>query len=184
RIGHVHLKLVIAELIRRRLEEQLEDVVIPAHAVVLAHVGIEVGVFHFGSEVEILVVPQQPRLGGSLRQTIFPEDRKILEHLRAPPGRLVELAVQRDRLACPAALGGTDGANGFVLGVRTRTLWTAVRCDQVSQKTAQAEHQETGCEAEHESSLRLKASIRLARSLRALRTERYMNPATARPSGS
>src|SRR5207245_2726686 len=107
---------------------------------------------------------------------IFPEDRKILEHLRAPPGRLVELAVQRDRLACPAALGGTDGANGFVLGVRTRTLWTAVRCDQVSQKTAQAEHQERGCEAEHESSLRLKASIRLARSLRPLRTERYMNP--------
>ena len=62
RPGGVDLELVIARLVVGRLEEQLEDVVVPRLPVVLLDVGVEIGVLHVGEEIEIFAVPQQPGL--------------------------------------------------------------------------------------------------------------------------
>ena len=69
RAGRVDLEFVVARLVVGGLEEQLEDVVVPEHAVVFLDVGVEVGVLHVGEEIEIFAIPEQLRfrlgLGGA-----------------------------------------------------------------------------------------------------------------------
>ena len=62
--GSADLEFVVTGPLICRLEEQFEDVVGPRSAIVLGDVRIQIGVLHFGEEVEVIPIPQQPRLCG------------------------------------------------------------------------------------------------------------------------
>src|SRR5262249_6800496 len=71
---------------------------------------VEVAVLHVGGEIEIVLVPEQPGLRRRFRLALLPVDAEVPNFLGIFPGRLVGLAVDRDRPGGPAALGGAcDG---------------------------------------------------------------------------
>src|SRR5262249_14932707 len=71
--------------------------------------GVQVGVLHLGGEVQVLVVPHQPGLGGRGRLAVLPEDGEVGQRLGLVPGRLRQVAVDLDVAGLPAALGVADG---------------------------------------------------------------------------
>ncbi len=107
RAKRVDLKLVIARPLIARLEEQLEDIVVPGVAVVLADFRDEIVVLQFGEEVQILAVPQQPRARGGARGRrggAEPEPPEAIDRLRPAPRRVVAAAVDDEGPVSPAAL--------------------------------------------------------------------------------
>ena len=109
------MKLIIEKLLVVRPEEQLEDVVRPAHAVVLFDIGVQVTVLHVGREIEIIIVPKKPGFGGGLGFAVLPIDGEILQQLGLLPGGFLVGAVDGDRPGRPTALGGMDDGNTFSL---------------------------------------------------------------------
>jgi hypothetical protein len=103
-VGGIHLELVIGELVVGRFEEQLEYVVEPRRAVVALDIGVEVGVFHFRREVEVVVVIEQSRFGRRLGFSPLPMDVEGGDFLRVFPGFLVSDSVDLDRPLRPPAL--------------------------------------------------------------------------------
>src|SRR5579884_330111 len=57
--GRVDLELVITRLVRGRLEEQLENIIVPDLPIVLLRVSVQVAVLHVGKEINIFAVPQE-----------------------------------------------------------------------------------------------------------------------------
>ena len=57
RASRVHLELVVAGLVLRRFEEELENAIIPSTAVVLQDFRVEVRVLHLCQEIKILTIP-------------------------------------------------------------------------------------------------------------------------------
>ena len=97
RARRVHLELVIAGLVLRRFEEELENVVKPRTAVVLPDFRVDVRVLHLCQEVKILTVPQQPRSGRRAGRFACPGKGEPVDHLSALPGRVIPLRIDSDR---------------------------------------------------------------------------------------
>ena len=57
RSSGVDLKLVIAALVDRRLQEDFKDIVMPGFTITLGDVGIQVRVLHLSAEIEVLAIP-------------------------------------------------------------------------------------------------------------------------------
>ena len=100
--GGIHLEFEVARLVLRRLEEQLEDVVVPGPPVVLRHIREQVAVLHLRQEVEVLAVPQQAGARGCPRRALPGHDEAVDDRSRFP-GRVVSLPVDADGEIRPAA---------------------------------------------------------------------------------
>ncbi len=104
--GRVDLELIIARLVEGRLEEQLDNVIVPGHAVMFFDVGIKVRVVHLGKEIQVFAVPEQSCPGGGaglIAPLSNPGHAEIVDHLGQLPGRLVGAAIDDDRLVRKSA---------------------------------------------------------------------------------
>ena len=101
-----------------RAEEEFEDVVLPGPAVFIAHISEEVGVFHLGVEVEVIVVPEQAGLGAGPGGTFGPVGEEALDDDRLGPRGFVGAPVELDGAGGPAALevGRNDKGSGRLGG--------------------------------------------------------------------
>ncbi len=104
--------------------------------VVLGDGGVEIRVVHLREEVEVLLIPQQPSVGGVLRALVFlePGHRELVDDRGVAPRRFVGFSVDGDWRVGPHAdifrsrkIGGVDrlGAGRLGNGWRSRKFGAA-----------------------------------------------------------